>query len=107
MVLGRISTEIAQLLMGKHKVDYSPQADMGDKVVVLNADKVVVTGKKEEQKVYRSHSGYPGGFKEVAYAKYLKEQPNKIIQSAVKGMLPKNRLQSVRMARLDIQKADK
>lgn len=103
-VLGRLSSEIAHLLIGKHKVDYSPEADMGDKVVITNADKVVVTGNKEDQKVYRKHSGYPGGFKEVAYAKLKKEQPNKIIQAAVKGMLPKNRLQKVRMARLKFEK---
>lgn len=101
-VLGRLSTQIAKLLMGKHRVDYSPNLDMGDKVVVTNAAKVAVTGRKEEQKVYYSHSGYPGGFKEVKYAQLKKEQPGKIIQKAVKGMLPKNRLQRSRMTRLTI-----
>ena len=101
-VLGRLSTEISRLLIGKHRVDYSPNLDMGDKVVVFNAAKVVVTGKKEEQKIYRSHSGYPGGYKEVKYAKLKEEQPGKIVKMAVKGMLPKNRLQKTRMTRLTI-----
>ena len=101
-VLGRLSTEIAKLLMGKHKVDYSPNLDMGDNVIVTNAAKVVVTGRKEEQKVYYKHSGYPGGFKEVKYAKLKTEQPGKIIQMAVKGMLPKNRLQQPRLTRLTV-----
>lgn len=101
-VLGRLSTEIARLLMGKHKVDYSPNLDMGDNVVVTNAAKVQVTGRKEEQKVYYRHSGYPGGFKEVKYAQLKEEQPEKIVQMAVRGMLPKNRLQKPRMTRLTI-----
>lgn len=106
-VLGRLSTEVAKLLMGKHKSDYSPNLDMGDNVVITNAGKITVTGRKEEQKVYRKHSGYPGGFKEVKYAQYKKEQPGKIIELAVKGMLPKNRLQKVRMARLIVVEGEK
>lgn len=102
MVLGRLSTEIARLLMGKHKVDYSPNLDAGDNVVVTNAARVVVTGRKEDQKVYHKHSGYPGGYKEVKYSQYKKEQPGKIIELAVKGMLPKNRLQKVRLSRLTV-----
>jgi large subunit ribosomal protein L13 len=105
-VLGRLSSEIAKLLMGKHKVDYSPNLDMGDNVVVTNAAKVTVTGRKEEQKVYYKHSGFPGGFKEVKYAKLKDEQPAKVIQIAVKGMLPKNRLQKTRLTRLTVFAAE-
>lgn len=101
-VLGRMATSIAGLLMGKGKPTYAPHMDMGDFVVVVNAKGVKVTGKKEEQKIYYKHSGYPGGFKEVAYAKLKKEQPTKIIELAVKRMLPDNRLRKERMARLKI-----
>lgn len=99
-VLGRLATEIATYLMGKHKPEFSKHMDMGDFVEVTNAQKIKLTGNKEKQKVYRSHSGFPGGFKEVTVAKLRKEQPEKIIAFAVKGMLPKNRLQSKRMKRL-------
>lgn len=101
-VLGRITSQIAIYLMGKQKVSYSDHMDMGDYVVVINAGKVEVTGRKAKQKVYQGHSGYPGGFKEVKYSKYLKEAPEKIIMHAVSGMLPKNRLHKKRMARLKI-----
>lgn len=101
-VLGRLSTEAATYLMGKHKPGYSAHMDVGDFVVVTNASEVKVTGRKEEQKVYRRHSGYPGGFKEVAFSKLKKEQPEKIIQLAVKRMLPDNRLRNKRMARLKV-----
>lgn len=100
--LGRMATEIATLLMGKHKPKFSKHMDMGDNVVVVNAGKVVVTGKKEKQKIYYKHSGYPGGFKEVKYEKLIKEQPEKVIIQAVRGMLPKNRLHGKRMRRLKI-----
>lgn len=100
--LGRFATQVADLLTGKTKPTFSRHMDMGDFVTVKNADKVVLTGKKEKQKLYRSHSGFPGGFKEVAVAKLRLEQPHKIIISAVKGMLPKNRLQADRMARLKV-----
>lgn len=105
-VLGRISTQIAHLLMGKNKVTYAPQADMGDNVVVINCEKVVVTGNKAEQKKYYSHSGYPGGFKEISYAKMMEEHPERIIQNAVKRMLPENRLRDDRMGRLIIVKGE-
>ena len=101
-VLGRMSSEIARLLMGKHKANYSTHIDMGDYVVVINAKKVKVTGRKEKQKVYYKHSGYPGGFKEIKYEQWLKEQPEKIIEHSVKGMLPKNRLNSPRMRRMKV-----
>lgn len=101
-VLGRLATEISTYLMGKHKPEFSKHMDMGDIVEVKNASKVKLTGLKDKQKVYRSHSGFPGGFKEVTVAKLRAEQPEKIILFAVKGMLPKNRLQSKRMKRLKV-----
>lgn len=106
-VLGRVASEIAIHLMGKDKVDYSRHIDSGDYVVVVNAKDVKVTGKKEKQKVYRSHSGFPGGFKEVKYAKMLKENPSRIIQLAVKGMVPDNRLKDKRMSRMKVFSGEK
>jgi large subunit ribosomal protein L13 len=99
-ILGRLSSRIVKLLMGKHKAGYSAHMDVGDYVVVINAKEIVVSGKKEEQKVYRSHSGYPGGYKEVKYKKMLAEKPERIIELAVLGMLPENRLKKKRIARL-------
>lgn len=101
-VLGRLSTEIAKLLMGKHKANYSTHMDMGDCVVVINASDIELTGRKKSQKVYYRHSGYPGGFKEIKFKKMINEQPEKVIQLAVNGMLPKNRLLAKRMARLKV-----
>lgn len=101
-ILGRMASGIVKLLMGKHKVTYTPHLDMGDYVVVKNAEKIEVTGKKEKQKVYYRHSGYPGGFKEIAYAKLKKEQPEKLVEFAVKRMLPGNRLKDKRMRRLKV-----
>lgn len=101
-VLGRSATQIATLLMGKHKPTYSGHMDMGDFVVVINAKDVQLTGRKKSQKVYYSHSGYPGGFKEVKFAQMIEEQPEKVIKLAVKRMLPKNRLQSKRMRRFKV-----
>ena len=101
-VLGRLASEIASLLIGKQKVGYAPEADMGDFVVVFNASGVKLTGRKEKQKVYYSHSGYPGGFKEVAYLKMKEDHPERVIEMAVNGMLPKNRLQDKRIRRLKV-----
>lgn len=101
-VLGRIATEIAKILMGKDKVDYSTHMDMGDNVVVINASEVVLTGNKANSKVYRSHSGFPGGFKEVKFSQMKAEMPTRIIEKAVYGMIPTNRLTSKRMARLKV-----
>ena len=101
-VLGRMSTQITTLLMGKHKPTYSNHMDMGDYVVVVNAQKVKVTGKKRKQKVYRSHSGYPGGFKEVSFEKMITEHPERVIELAVSRMLPNNRLRQKRMRRLKV-----
>ena len=103
-ILGRMASEIVKLLMGKQKTDYAPHMDMGDYVVLLNIGQVEVTGRKEKQKVYYKHSGYPGGFKKVAYLKLKKERPERIIQLAVKRMLPDNRLRDKRMRRLKLVK---
>ncbi len=106
-VLGRLATKVATLLMGKQKATYSTHMDSGDNVVVINAEQIVTTGNKAEYKVYQGHSGYPGGFKEVPFAKMSKEHPSRVIEIAVKGMLPDNRLQSDRMARLHVTKGSK
>jgi len=90
--LGRLATQIANLLMGKHKPIYVPYLDTGDYVIVLNAAKVRVTGKKAKQKTYYRHSGYPGGLKAETFEKMLAAHPTRVIEHAVKGMLPHNRL---------------
>lgn len=90
--LGRLSTEIATILRGKHKPIYTPHIDCGDYVIVINADKVWVTGLKLDQKKYYRHSGYPGGMREITLRDQLSKFPERVIESAVKGMLPKNRL---------------
>ena len=105
--LGRLSSGIATLLMGKQKSTYSTHMDSVDYVVVINSEKIVVSGKKAEQKVYSSHSGYPGGYKEVSFSKMSKEHPSRIIEYCVFGMLPGNRLRSDRMARLFVFKGEK
>ena len=91
-VLGRLATEVASILRGKHKPIYTPHVDTGDFVIVINADKVKLTGKKLEQKKYYYHSGYPGGLKSVSYNRMMEENPEKAIELAVKGMMPKNKL---------------
>ncbi|MFK7912933.1 MAG: 50S ribosomal protein L13 [Pseudomonadales bacterium] len=91
-VLGRLATEIASRLRGKHKPSYTPHADTGDFVIVLNASKVRVTGNKTEDKQYYRHSGYPGGIKSINFAKLRESHPERVIETAVKGMLPKNPL---------------
>jgi large subunit ribosomal protein L13 len=105
-VLGRMATSVVKLLMGKHKVNYSNHMDMGDYVVVVNASKVKLTGRKPKQKVYRKHSGYPGGFKEVKYSKMAQEHPERVIELAVKRMMPDNRLRRDRMTRLRVFSGD-
>jgi large subunit ribosomal protein L13 len=90
--LGRVATEIAKVLQGKHKPMYTPHMDTGDYVVVVNADKVHLTGKKLEQKMYHRHSQYPGGLKSTPYGELLEKSPEKVIELAVKRMLPKNKL---------------
>jgi large subunit ribosomal protein L13 len=101
-VLGRLAAEIARLLRGKNKPQYTPHVDVGDFVVVVNAQKVVVTGKKAEQKVYRRHSGYPGGMKETSYERMLERRPEEIVRRAVYGMMPKSRLARQQMRKLKI-----
>lgn len=101
-VLGRLASQIAKVLMGKHKPYYQPDVDCGDFVIVLNADKVVVTGKKMEQKKYQFHSNYPGGLKERSLAWMLQNKPEEVIRLAVKRMLPKNRLGHRMLKRLKI-----
>ena len=90
--LGRLATELAHRLKGKHKVDYSPHVDMGDNLIVLNAEKIRVTGDKLEDKFYHHHTGYVGNLKSISLGKLLQEHPERVVQFAVKGMLPKNTL---------------
>ncbi len=100
--LGRVATEIAKYLIGKAKPTYTPHIDNGDYVVVINAAKTVVTGDKETGKVYYRHSGFPGGIKDATLAEVREKAPERIIEAAVKGMLPKNKLSADRMARLRV-----
>jgi large subunit ribosomal protein L13 len=100
--LGRLATEIARLLRGKNKPQYTPHIDTGDFVVVVNAEKVVVTGKKAEQKVYYRHTGYPGGLKETSYEAMLERKPTEILRKAVRGMMPKTRLGRQQLKKLKI-----
>ncbi len=90
--LGRLSTEVAGLLMGKHKPTYSPHLDMGDFVVVVNAEKIRVTGKKLDDKIYYRHTGYVGGLKETTLGDMLQRKPRRVLELSVKGMLPRNKL---------------
>lgn len=90
--LGRIATEIAARLRGKHKAEYTPHVDTGDYIIVVNAEKVHVTGKKFTDKIYHSHSGFPGGIKSISFDKLIKRKPEMVIEAAVKGMLPKGPL---------------
>jgi len=90
--LGRLATEVATLLRGKHKPIYTPHIDTGDHVVVINCSKVVLTGKKLDQKMHRHHTGYMGGLKEVSYRDFMSKTPERAVFLAVKGMLPKNKL---------------
>ena len=90
--LGRMATEIARRLRGKHKAEYTPHVDTGDYIVVVNAEKVTVTGKKTTDKIYYRHTGYPGGIKEINFEKLQAFKPEMIIEKAVKGMLPRNPL---------------
>lgn len=100
--LGRLSTKIATILRGKHKPIYTPHVDTGDYVIVINAEKIKVTGNKETQKLYRWHSGYMGGLKEKTYKEMQEKKPEEIIRLAVKGMLPKNSLGRVMFKKLKV-----
>lgn len=101
-VLGRIATKIAQLLVGKNKPTYTPHVDGGDYVVVINASKVAVTGDKTNKKIYYWHTGFPGGLKQMVFGDMIKRNPERVIQRAVKNMLPKNKFRKPRLARLKI-----
>lgn len=101
-VLGRLATRAARILIGKEKPLYTPHEVCGDHLVIINADKIRVTGRKLEQKVYRRHSGYPGGLKEVSLKHLLETRPTEVVREAVLGMLPKNRLRARMAKRLRI-----
>ena len=90
--LGRISTEIAARLRGKHKPEYTPHVDTGDYIIVINAEKVAVTGNKAQNKMYYSHTGFPGGIKEISFEKLIAKKPEMVLELAIKGMLPKGPL---------------
>ena len=92
LTLGRLATEVASRLRGKHKPEYTPHVDTGDYIVIINADKDHVTGNKVQDKMYYSHSGFPGGIKSINFEKLIQRAPERVIESAVKGMLPKNPL---------------
>ena len=105
-VLGRLATQAARLLMGKHKPMYSPNLDTGDFVVIVNADKVHVTGNKAKQKLYYRHSGYPGGLKSITLEKMMQTNPTRVIEHAVKGMLPHTRLGARMIKKLRVYTGD-
>ncbi len=100
--LGRLATQIADALRGKRKPTYTPHIDTGDFVVVINAEGVLLTGRKAEQKVYRRHSGYPGGMKETSYGRMMERKPTEILRKAVYGMMPKTRLARQQLRKLKI-----
>lgn len=91
-VLGRLASEVAKVLRGKHKPIYTPHVDTGDYVIVVNADKIVLTGNKWSQKLYRWHTGYPGGFREISAARLHQRRPERLVELAIRGMLPKTKL---------------
>ncbi|HKQ87627.1 MAG TPA: 50S ribosomal protein L13 [Candidatus Acidoferrales bacterium] len=101
-VLGRIATRVARLLIGKDKPEYTPHLDCGDHVVVINAERVKLTGNKIDQKVYRRHSGWPGGLKEESVKSLLSRRPEEVVREAVLGMLPKNKLRARRAKKLRV-----
>ena len=102
--LGRLASEVAKILRGKHKPEYTPHVDTGDHVIILNAEKVVLTGNKLENKLYRRHSGWPGGLKEMNYRTLMAKSPEKVIELAVKGMLPHNSLGRAMFKKLKVYK---
>ena len=104
--LGRLSSKIASILMGKNKAQYTPHNDLGDYVVVVNAEKIRVTGNKDIQKKYYKHTGYPGGLKSSTFSEIIERNPENVILKAVKGMLPKNKLSSSMISKLKVYEGD-
>ena len=104
--LGRIATEIALRLRGKHKAEYTPHVDTGDYIVVVNAEKVQVTGNKGQNKIYYSHSGYPGGIRDITFNKLIEKAPERVLQKAVKGMLPSGPLGRAMFKKLKVYAGD-
>jgi large subunit ribosomal protein L13 len=102
VVLGRLATQVATLLRGKHKATFAPHVDNGDFVIVINADKVALTGNKRETKLAYRHSGYPGGLRSVTYAELLEKRPERAIEKAVRGMIPKTSLGRTQMTHLKV-----
>jgi large subunit ribosomal protein L13 len=102
IVLGRLATEVANLLRGKHKPTYAPHVDTGDYVIVVNAEKVVLTGNKRDQKRAYRHSGYPGGLRSRTYGELLATKPERLVEKVVKGMLPKNKLGRAQAKKLKV-----
>jgi large subunit ribosomal protein L13 len=101
-ILGRLATRVAGLLMGKGKPHFTPHLDVGDHVIVINAEKVTVSGKKRDTKTYYHYTGYPGGLKSVSFSKYLKEKPEELLSQAVRGMLPKTKLGRKMLSKLSV-----
>ena len=102
MTLGRLASQVATLLRGKHKPIFAPHVDTGDFVIVINADKVALTGQKREKKIAYRHSGYPGGLKSVTYGEFLATRPDRAVEKAVGGMLPKNKLGRAQLKKLKV-----
>lgn len=102
--LGRLASEVAKILRGKHKPEFTPHVDTGDHVIVLNAEKVLLTGKKLDQKYHRYHTGYPGGLKEIKYRHFMEKTPERAVEIAIKGMLPKNSLGRAMFRKLKVYK---
>jgi len=102
--LGRLSSEVARILRGKNKPIYTPHVDTGDFVIIINAEKIALTGNKLDQKMHRYHSGYPGGLKEIKYRQFIQRTPERVIEVAVKGMLPKNSLGRSMFTKLKVYK---
>ena len=101
-VLGRLAAEVAHRLRGKHKPEYTPHVDTGDYIVIINAEKIAITGNKADAKVYYHHTGHPGGIKATSYKDMLEKHPTRIIEKAVKGMLPKNKLGRAMFSKLRV-----
>ena len=106
-VLGRLATRVARILIGKDKPQFTPHLDCGDHVVVINAERVRLTGNKIDQKIYRHHSGHPGGLKEIPIRRMMERQPAEVIREAVLGMLPKNKLRAKRAKKLRVYAGEK